>query len=90
MKLRAGEDVAPWGIGYIEGSNVPELLGAGQSQPTLGLLPAPHFLGGDGWPEGGSWHPGFRNLRHVVLGPDRGGVPPSQKQGIRWYHNLDS
>lgn len=48
MGLRAGEDVAPWDIGYIEGSSVLELLGAGQGQPPLGLLPAPHFLGGDG------------------------------------------
>lgn len=63
--------------------------GLGQGQPTTQALPSPHFLDKDGWPEGGSWHPEFRNPRHVVLGPDRGGESPSQGQGVRWYHNLD-
>lgn len=60
-------------------------FGAGPGE----ALPLPHFLDKHGYREGGSWHPEFRNPRHVVLGPDRGGEFPSQGQGVRWYHNLD-
>lgn len=38
--------------------------GAGQVGAAPGLL-----LGGDGRPEGISWHLGCRNLRHVALSP---------------------
>ena len=38
--------------------------GTGQVGAAPGLL-----LGGDGGPEGVSWHMGCRNLRHVALSP---------------------
>lgn len=89
-------EVPSWGscgsMGCLEGSSVWELLwGWTRSGPSLSSpcsLPLT-FLGGDGWPESSSWHPEFRNLRHVVLGPDGGGCPPSQDQGVRCYHKLD-
>lgn len=76
--------------GLVEGGQGAEMAAGpgglwwGWSWTGWDLCSVPHSLGGDGRPEGGSWHPGCGNLRHVALSPCFQRLGPLQGWEAGW------